>query len=301
MSETKPAIANRHEFVFLFDVENGNPNGDPDAGNMPRLDPDTSHGLVTDVCLKRKVRNYVSLAKNEGPGHRIYMRDGSVLNEAHAEGYEAIGEKPVSKKLPKDQAKARQLTRWMCDNFWDVRAFGAVMSTDVNAGQVRGPLQLTFSESLDAIVPAEVSITRSSVTNAKDAEKERTMGRKFIVPYALYRCHGFVNANLANAVDRDGDEIGTGFTNDDLALFWDALVNMFEHDRSAARGEMSPRGLFVFKHASALGNARARQLFDTVTVKRRFEEGGTPRGFSDYEVTFDEAAVPDGVTARRVL
>ncbi|MEO1041449.1 MAG: type I-C CRISPR-associated protein Cas7/Csd2 [Pseudomonadota bacterium] len=301
------AIANRYEFVFLFDVENGNPNGDPDAGNMPRLDPDTSHGLVTDVCLKRKVRNYVALAKEESPGYRIYMNDGGILNNVHSEAYEAIGEKPVAKKLPKEEAKARQVTRWMCDNFWDIRAFGAVMSTEVNAGQVRGPLQLTFSESLDPIVPTEHSITRSSVTNEKDADKERTMGRKYTVPYALYRCHGFVNARLANATRKLGDgsevEIGTGLTEDDLEIFWHALLNMFDHDRSAARGEMTARGLIVFKHQNDLGNAPARKLFDSVTVKRWEEdrEGTPPTAFEDYEIVFDEAALPDGIEAIRML
>jgi CRISPR-associated protein Csd2 len=292
MSETiSPPIANRYDFVFLFDVRNGNPNGDPDAGNMPRMDPETGHGLVTDVAIKRKIRNYVALARGETPGYDIYMRDGAVLNVEHRKAYQHFGIEPdtKSKKAPKD--KAQDLTRWMCDNFFDVRTFGAVMSTEVNAGQVRGPVQFTFAESIDPIVPMEISITRSSVTNEKDALlNDRTMGRKHIVPYGLYRAHGFVSGRLANDAKK-----GTGFSEADLALVWEALANMFDHDRAAARGEMTARGLIVFKHDSDLGNAPAHKLLERVTVARVGSDG-PPRGFGDYVVTVNEADLPDGIT-----
>lgn len=292
MTETaSPAITNRYDFVFHFDVRNGNPNGDPDAGNMPRMDPETGRGLVTDVALKRKIRNYVAMAKGEVSGYDIYMRDGAVLNVQHRKAYAHFGLEPdtKSKKAPKD--KAEELTRWMCDNFFDIRAFGAVMSTEVNAGQVRGPVQFTFAESIDAIVPMEIAITRSSVTNEKDAEKnDRTMGRKHIVPYGLYRTHGFINARLANDPRK-----GTGFSEADLALLWEALTAMFDHDRAAARGEMTARSLIVFKHDSDLGNAPAHKLLERVTVSHA-EGEGPPRGFGDYVVTVDEADLPAGVT-----
>lgn len=289
-----PAIQNRYDFVFLFDVVNGNPNGDPDAGNLPRLDPETGRGLVTDVALKRKIRNYVAMAKGEVPGYDIYMQERAVLNLAHRRAYAAQNLTPEPKKLPRDQDKARALTRWMCDNFFDIRTFGAVMSTEINCGQVRGPVQMTFSLSEDAIVPMEVSITRSSVTNEKDAEKnDRTMGRKHIVPYGLYRAHGFISGRLANDPKK-----GTGFSDEDLAVFWQALENMFDHDRAAARGEMAARGLVVFKHESDLGNAPAHRLFERVRIAR----AGTataPRAFSDYAVTVDDADLPAGVTVER--
>src|SRR5690606_34850676 len=208
-----------YEFVYFFDVINGNPNGDPDAGNMPRLDPETNQGLVTDVCLKRKVRNFVALAKEQEPGFDIYMQEKAVLNNQHKKAYEALGIKSEPKKLPKDQAKAKELTEWMCKNFFDVRAFGAVMTTEVNSGQVRGPIQLAFSRSIDPILPMEISITRMAVTKVEDVEKERTMGRKHIVPYGLYRVHGYVSAKLAER---------TGFSDDDLKLLWDSLINLFE-------------------------------------------------------------------------
>jgi CRISPR-associated protein Csd2 len=291
------AIQNRYEFVYLFDVANGNPNGDPDAGNLPRLDPETNHGLVTDVCLKRKVRNFVELApseakpKQQGKAYNIYMQERAVLNRQHGKAYEAKGIKPEAKKLPKDETKARDLTRWMCDNFYDIRAFGAVMTTEVNCGQVRGPIQMAFAQSIDPIVPIEISITRSSVTNEKDLEKERTMGRKHIVPYALYRAHGFISANLAER---------TGFSDDDLKLFWQALGNMFEHDRSSARGQMAARRLIVFKHKDKLGNAPAHKLFDTVEVRRASGAGATatdgpPRGYGSYAVSIDRTRIPAGV------
>jgi len=292
------AIANRYEFVYLFDVTNGNPNGDPDAGNLPRLDPETNQGLVTDVCLKRKIRNYVALEKSDAegkpePGYVIYMQEKSVLNNQHKQAYSALGIKPEAKKLPKEEAKANELTRWMCANFFDVRTFGAVMTTEVNAGQVRGPVQLAFASSIDPVIPLEVSITRMAVTNEKDLEKERTMGRKHIIPYGLYRAHGFISAKLAER---------TGFSEDDLALLWRALTNMFEHDRSAARGEMAARKLIVFKHDHPMGNAPAHKLFELVKVVRTNGEADTPaRSFADYQVSIDYAGVPAGVTVQEVL
>lgn len=292
MSETtSPPIANRYDFVFLFDVRNGNPNGDPDAGNMPRMDPETGRGLVTDVALKRKIRNYVAMVRGDAPGYDIYMQERAVLNRAHERAYTALHLKSEPKKLPKEEAKARELTAWMCGNFFDIRAFGAVMSTEINAGQVRGPVQLTFAESIDPIVPMEISITRSSVTNEKDAlQNERTMGRKHIVPYGLYRTHGFVSGRLANDAKK-----GTGFSEADLALVWEALANMFDHDRAAARGEMTARSLIVFRHENDIGNAPAHTLLKRVTVKRVGGDG-PPRGFGDYTVAVDEADLPVGVT-----
>jgi CRISPR-associated protein Csd2 len=294
--DTTP-ITHRYDFVFLFDVRNGNPNGDPDAGNMPRMDPETAHGLVTDVATKRKIRNYVAMARGGVPGYDIYMRDGAVLNVEHRKAYAHFGIEPdtKSKKAPKD--KAQELTRWMCDNFFDVRTFGAVMSTEVNAGQVRGPVQFTFAESVDSIVPMEISITRSSVTNEKDAEKnDRTMGRKHIVPYGLYRAHGFISGRLANDPKK-----GTGFSDADLALVWEALANMFDHDRAAARGEMNARALVVFQHDSDLGNAPAHTLLDRVTISRATGSDGPPRGFADYAVAVNEADLPAGITLQRLI
>jgi len=285
-------IQNRYEFIYLFDVANGNPNGDPDAGNLPRLDPETGQGLVSDVCLKRKVRNFIELTRGGTTPNAIYMQERVVLNQQHEKAYEANSLKPEKKKLPKEEDKARALTRWMCDNFYDIRAFGAVMSTEVNCGQVRGPIQVAFARSIDSIVPLEVSITRCSVTNEKDLEKERTMGRKHIVPYGLYRAHGFISAHLAER---------TGFTEGDLDLFWDALKNMFDHDRSAARGEMAARKLIVFKHASKLGNAPAHKLFETVTVKRSNGADTPPRSYGDYTVTIDRAPIPPGVNVLELI
>ena len=279
------SIQNRYEFVYFFDVTNGNPNGDPDAGNMPRLDPESSKGLVTDVCLKRKIRNFIEVTCENAPGYEIYVKEKSVLNLQNKRAYEAIGIEPNTKdkKLPKDEAKARAITAWMCNNFFDIRSFGAVMTTEVNSGQVRGPVQLAFAQSLDPIVPLEVSITRMAVTNEKDLDKERTMGRKHIVPYALYRMHGFISANLAAK---------TGFSDDDLAKLWQALTLMFEHDRSATRGEMAARKLIVFKHDSALGSQPAHKLFDAVKVERVNGESGTPAsGFGDYKIS----VVSDGL------
>lgn len=290
------AITNRYEFVLLFDVENGNPNGDPDAGNMPRIDPETGHGLVSDVCLKRKVRNFVEIAKGGETGFGIYVAEKSVLSLNRAPAYSSESVKGLEKKA--DQIAAAR--SWMCENFYDVRTFGAVMSTkENNCGQVRGPVQFSFAKSLDPIVPSEVSITRMAVETAKEAKDQdgdnRTMGRKFIVPYALYRAEGFISAHLA-----DGPK-GTGFSDEDLELLWQSLINMFEHDHSAARGKMSARKLIVFKHEDKLGNAPAHKLFDAVSVTRMGEETKPPRSFADYAVSIDTGAVPASVTVEEKL
>lgn len=279
------AITNRYEFVLLYDVENGNPNGDPDAGNMPRIDPETGYGIVTDVCLKRKIRNYAELVKGDASGYRIYIKEGTPLNQTHIEAYEAIGLKTKANATPQMVNEAQ---KWMCANFFDVRTFGAVMSTGDNCGQVRGPVQINFSRSIDPIIQQEVTITRQTVTRIEDANKERTMGRKHIVPYGLYRAEGYVSAKLANDATK-----GTGFSEEDLQLLWDALINMFEHDRSAARGKMATRKLIIFKHDSDLGNAPAHKLFELVKVGKR-EDVNPPRQFSDYQITIGEA--PAGVT-----
>jgi len=291
------AIAHRYEFVYLFDVTNGNPNGDPDAGNLPRLDPETNCGLVTDVALKRKIRNFVTLDKDGSPGFAIYMQEKAVLNNQHKRAYDALEIKPEDKKLPKDEAKAREITAWMCANFFDVRTFGAVMTTGINAGQVRGPVQLAFATSVEPVLPLEISITRMAVTTEKEAEAQsgdnRTMGRKHILPYGLYRAHGFVSAKLAER---------TGFSDDDLQLLWNALINMFEHDRSAARGEMAARKLIVFEHENAMGNAPAHMLFDAVKVQRTEGTEDRPaRNFADYRVSVDAEAMPKGVSVHELL
>lgn len=283
-------ITNRYEFALLFDVENGNPNGDPDAGNMPRIDPETGHGLVTDVCLKRKIRNYISLVKDGATGFNIYIQEKAVLNRTNEMAYKAYDLIPEAKKLPKKLEDAQKVTGWMCSNFYDIRSFGAVMTTDVNCGQIRGPIQLAFAKSVAPIVPQEVSITRMAVTHEKDLEKERTMGRKHIVPYGLYLVHGFVSAALAEK---------TEFTEEDLSLLWDALINMFEHDRSAARGMMSSRKLYVFKHDNKMGNAPAHQLFDLISIARSAGSNGPARSFKDYTVSI--GAVPTGVTLEEKL
>jgi CRISPR-associated protein Csd2 len=287
-------IQNRYEFVYLFDVTNGNPNGDPDAGNMPRLDPESSKGLVTDVCLKRKVRNFIELTQDDTPGYDIYVKEKSVLNHQNQKAYDALEIKPIAKKLPKDEKKAREVTAWMCANFFDVRTFGAVMTTEINSGQVRGPVQLAFAKSIDPIIPLEVSITRMAVTNEKDLEKERTMGRKSIVPYGLYRVHGFISAKLAEK---------TGFSDSDLEKLWQTLQMMFEHDHSAARGEMVARKLIVFKHKDALGNMPSHKLFDRVLVERIHGESGTPAAsFGDYRITVNSEGLAErGVTVDEVL
>jgi len=288
MYDKNNPIANRYEFVLLFDVENGNPNGDPDAGNMPRIDPETGLGLVTDVCLKRKIRNYVSIAKGNEHSYDIYVQEGAVLNEQHLKAYKSVGIEPdiKNKRLPSDKEKAQQIVDFMCEHFYDVRTFGAVMTTEVNCGQLRGPVQLNFARSIDPIIQQEVTITRMAVTNIKDMEKERSMGRKYIVPYGLYRAEGFVSANFAKK---------TGFSSSDLELLWEALINMFDHDRSAARGKMESRKLFIFRHSSMLGNAPAHKLFDCIKVNR-VDTSAPPRSFSDYEVVVDRGNIPDGVT-----
>ena len=290
------AIKNRYEFVILFDVENGNPNGDPDAGNMPRVDPETGLGLVTDVCLKRKIRNYVETVKEDATGYRIYIKDGVPLNRSDAEAYAALDvtEKTVKAKKKENPDLDRNIRDWMCANFYDIRTFGAVMTTFVkaalNCGQVRGPVQLGFARSVEPVVPQEVTITRVAITTEADAENKGTeMGRKYIVPYGLYRCEGYISANLARKT--------TGFSEEDLELLWEAILNMFEHDHSAARGKMAVRELIVFKHDSELGCAPAHKLFDTVKVTRTHPEDITPaRSYQDYVVTVDEAALPEGVT-----
>ena len=301
------AIQNRYDFVLLFDVKDGNPNGDPDAGNLPRLDAETGQGLVTDVCLKRKIRNFVGITKDQDEStenlqggkkrYEIYIKEKAVLNKQHERAYVAIGRKDMLEgddKKRKGGDSVNDARKWMCANFFDVRTFGAVMSTGVNCGQVRGPIQLTFARSLDPIVASEHSITRMAVTTEAEAEKQqgdnRTMGRKFTVPYGLYMAHGFVSSFLAKQ---------TGFSDDDLAVLWDALSTMFEHDRSAARSEMATRGLYVFKHDSELGNAPAHKLFDLIQVKRSNGSDGPPRRFGDYSVTLpDEGPVKgfNGVT-----
>jgi CRISPR-associated protein Csd2 len=280
------AINNRHEFVLLFDVENGNPNGDPDAGNMPRIDAETSHGIVTDVCLKRKVRNYIEISKAGNFRYNIYVKEKSVLNNQNKMAYEALGLKPEAKKLPKEEAKARELTEWMCNNFFDVRAFGAVMSTEINCGQVRGPIQMNFAKSIEPVLPEEISITRMAVTNEKDLEKERTIGKKTFIPYGLYRAEGYVSAHFAQK---------THFTEEDLEVLWESLINMFDHDHSAARGKMNTRKLIVFKHESALGNAPAHLLFDLVKVERNGTSEGPARKFTDYNIHVDLESIPAGV------
>jgi len=287
MSDT---IQNRYDFVLLFDVKDGNPNGDPDAGNLPRIDPETGNGLVTDVCIKRKVRNYVQLLKNDTAGFDIFIKEKAILNNFIAQAHDQ--EEVKSKEKGEKTEAARQ---YMCKRFYDVRTFGAVMSVGMNAGQVRGPAQLTFARSVDQIVPLEHTITRMAVTTEAEAEKQsgdnRTMGRKFTVPYALYRCHGFISASLAAQ---------TGFSEDDLNLFWDALVNMFEHDHSAARGQMATRGLIVFKHDSALGNTPAHTLFDRVKVTRSDNADKPARDFTDYTVTIDATPI-NGVAIQRKI
>lgn len=277
-------IKNRYEFLILFDVENGNPNGDPDAGNMPRIDPETGHGIVTDVCIKRKIRNYVEISKNEEPGYCIYVKEGATLNKQHERAYIAL-DKPVRNNKDKPLPEA---TQWMCRNFYDIRAFGAVMTTEVNCGQVRGPVQLGFARSIDEIVQQEVTITRVAVTKESDKEsKDTEIGRKHIVPYALYSMEGYVSAALAQKV--------TGFTEDDLELLWEAIENMFEHDRSAARGNMALRKLLIFKHDTELGNAPAHKLFETVKVERK-DMSKPPRSYDDYAITINRNAIPKGVT-----
>lgn len=299
-------LDHRFEFVLLFDCVNGNPNGDPDAGNSPRIDPETGHGLVTDVCLKRKIRDYVTMTmKQDGaplPGHRIYVQHRGVLERLHREAYDAIGLDPKAKTTKKgeDASPAEQARAWMCQTFFDVRTFGAVMTLDINCGQVRGPVQMSaFASSVDPIVPASHTIVRKAVAKESDAEKQTkegnqitgTMGRKEMIPYGLYRAHGFVNAHLAQ---------DTGFTGADLNLLLDAIVNMFEFDRSASRGEMATCALLLFEHDNALGSAPARTLFDTLAITRKSTDA-PPRRFSDYTIAFNEKTLPKGVKAHWIV
>jgi CRISPR-associated protein Csd2 len=288
-------IQNRYDFLLVFDVEDGNPNGDPDAGNLPRIDAQTGHGLVTDVCLKRKVRNYVGLVKEEKPPHEIYVKEKAILNRQHERAYKALGvDLSASEAKRKGGDRVDDARNWMCQNFYDVRTFGAVMSTGINCGQVRGPVQLTFGRSVDPVVSLEHSITRMAVATEAEAEKQqgdnRTMGRKFTIPYGVYYARGYVSAHLAQQ---------TGFSDDDLALFWEALRNMFEHDRSAARGQMSTRGLYVFKHGTVLGNASAHSLFDRITVRKK-DGVDVPRHFSDYTVSVVEK-LPENVSLLKLV
>jgi len=315
------AIANRYDFLLVFDVTNGNPNGDPDAGNFPRLDPETNKGLVSDVCLKRKVRNYADLARSGADRYHIYVEEGAILNDKHRKAYKDA--RPEDAKVdkeaklnPKDDDEAKKLRDFMCRNFFDVRTFGAVMSTGINCGQVKGPVQMTFATSVEPIMPLEISITRMAATNEAEKKKRadgtedgnertdnRTMGRKHIVPYGLYVARGFISAKFAER---------TGFSDEDLTFFFDALKNMFEHDRSAARGEMATRKVIAFKHANALGNAPAHVLFDRVKIKRqiggeaqdidgRLDNYPPARKFTDYTITIDRNGLPEGVEIIEVL
>lgn len=293
------AIKNRYEFMILFDVENGNPNGDPDAGNLPRIDPESGYGLVTDACLKRKIRNYVELVKESEPGYRIYVKEGVPLNRSDNEAYQSIGvtDKSVKEAKKKDPDIDLKIRNYMCDNFFDIRTFGAVMTTFVkaalNCGQVRGPVQLGFAKSIDPVISQEVTITRVAITTEKDAEEKKTeIGRKSIIPYALYRTEGYVSANLARKV--------TGFSEEDLELLWQAIINMFENDHSAARGNMAVRELIVFKHDSELGNCPAYKLFDAVDVHRK-DGVICARKYSDYEVTLHTEKIPDSVEVMRKI
>lgn len=279
----KEAIKNRYDFVYLFDVQDGNPNGDPDGDNAPRTDYETGQGLVTDVCLKRKVRNYVQIKMGEDQLNQIFVKEGAVLNNEIKKAYKALDLKPKEKGKESDNKdKARQ---YMCEHYYDIRTFGAVMSTGDNAGQVRGPVQLTFARSIDPVVTSEHTVTRMAVTDEKDKEKERTMGRKATVPYGLYRAHGFISAALARE---------TTFSEDDLDLLWEALKNMFDLDRSAARGLMAARRLIVFKHKDDLGNAPAHKLFELVKVEAKDPSRPT-RTFSDYKITVDKSKLPEEV------
>ena len=292
------AIQNRYEFVILFDVENGNPNGDPDAGNMPRIDPETGYGLVTDVCLKRKIRNYVETVKANESGYKIYIKDNVPLNRSDEEAcaYLGVESGKLKEAKKKDASLDEKIRDFMCSNFYDIRTFGAVMTTFVkgalNCGQVRGPVQLGFARSVDPILPQEVTITRVAITKEDDAEKKGTeMGRKYIVPYGLYRAEGYISANLARKT--------TGFSDEDLELLWQAILNMFEHDHSAARGKMAVRELIVFRHDSELGNAPAYKLFELVKVQRN-PDVVAPRAYSDYSVSVDEEKLPEGVKCIRM-
>ena len=299
-------IKNRYEFVVLFDVENGNPNGDPDAGNMPRIDPESGLGLVTDVCLKRKIRNYIETVKEDSEGYKIYIKEDVPLNRSDREACEAFrieetDEKKITEGLNKlkknDPLADIKIKDYMCKNFYDIRTFGAVMTTFVkaslNCGQVRGPVQIGFARSIDPVISQEITITRVAITTEKDAENKSTeMGRKYIVPYGLYRAEGYISANLARKV--------TGFSEDDLELLWDAIINMFEHEHSAARGKMAVRELIVFKHSKELGDCPAYKLFDAIEVKKK-EEIEFPRKYQDYTVAIHTENIPESVEVKRMI
>lgn len=278
-------IQNRYEFVVLCEVENGNPNGDPDAGNLPRIDPETGHGIITDVCIKRKIRNYVELAKGDSRRFQIYVKEGAVLNNQHRMAYQALGIDPENIKSAR--ISEAELRAFMCENFYDIRTFGAVMTTKVNCGQVRGPVQLNFARSVDPVVVQEITLTRVAVTTEADAKRKSIeMGRKHVIPYALYKFEGYVSANLARK---------TGFSEEDLELFWEAILNMYEHDHSASRGRMAVRKLIIFRHENALGKAPAHKLFDLVEVTKN-KLDGPARKYSDYTVTIKEDCLPEGVS-----
>ncbi len=291
------AIKNRYEFVILFDVENGNPNGDPDAGNLPRIDPESGYGIVTDVCLKRKIRNYVETVKEGATGYQIYIKESVPLNRSDNTAYEALNtnDKDIKELKKKDPDVDIKIRDFMCKNFFDIRTFGAVMTTFVkaalNCGQVRGPVQLGFARSIDPVVSQEVTITRVAITTEKDAENKSTeMGRKSIIPYALYRAEGYISANLARKV--------TGFSEEDLELLWEAILNMFEIDHSAARGKMAVRELIIFKHSKELGDCPAYKLFDSIEVAKN--DGVVyPRAYQDYSVTIHKEQIPDSVEVLR--
>ena len=283
---------NRYDFVYLFDCKDGNPNGDPDAANSPRIDPQDMHGLVSDVCLKRKIRNFILLAKSGQSPFDVFVQQGSVLNDKILDGHKAAGNDVDGKKKTADRKQVQSARAEMCKRYFDVRTFGAVMSTGANAGQVRGPVQLSFSRSIDPILPLDLSITRMAVTEAKEADApNQTMGRKNLIPYGLYRCHGFISAHLAKE---------TGFNDADLDLFWQALSQMFDHDRSASRGTMAPQKLIVFKHESPLGNAPAHKLFERVVVERKAGVS-VARAFADYELTLSKEGLPAGVKMMDLL
>jgi CRISPR-associated protein Csd2 len=281
-------IKNRYEFVVLFDVENGNPNGDPDAGNMPRIDAETNYGIVTDVCIKRKIRNYVEIRQNDCKNFKIYVKEGIPLDVNRKWAYEETGIKvPGGTDEPKEKEEYKRITKFMCDNFFDIRAFGAVMTLKYNCGQVRGPVQINFARSIEPIVPSELTIT--SCTFANEGESSSKMGRKHFVPYALYKTEGYISANIAKKT--------TGFSEEDVELLWEAIINMFEHDHAAARGKMAVRKLIIFKHDSELGNVQSHKLFDAITIKHNDESKGKPaRAFSDYTITISKEAIPSSVT-----
>ncbi|MBG9801660.1 type I-C CRISPR-associated protein Cas7/Csd2 [Brevibacillus laterosporus] len=292
IQKTYQPIEKRYDFVIIFDVTNGNPNGDPDAGNMPRSDGETGHGIVTDVCLKRRVRNYIEMIKPEETGFQIYVTEGAVHNEQHRQAYYSVRadqskiKTSEAKLIPKDKEEAKILAKWMCDNFYDVRTFGAVMSNSVNCGQIRGPVQFTFSQSVEPIFVKEITITRQSVTREGE-DKQRTLGKKYIIPYALYRMNGFISAYFAEK---------SNFTEEDLNLLWEAIVHMFEHDRSASRGEMVVRKLIIFEHDSKLGRAPAHQLFNRIEIKKVLEQDQPARSYQDYMIEIDPTNLPNGVS-----